>query len=101
MDQRIRDLKKRCVTMDATLTTMKTSHYDALEDDFNVVKLTVEQHTTRLRAMAHPSKGTKKIPYSPSVIPSHSVLSSAMTRHAETPYVPVRSEHGEETRDHG
>ena len=41
MDQRIRDLEKRCVTLDATLT-MKTSHYDALEDDVNIVKLAVE-----------------------------------------------------------
>ena len=36
MNQRIRDLEKRGVTLDATLI-MKTSHYDALEDDFNIV----------------------------------------------------------------
>ena len=58
MNQRIRDLEKRCVTLDATLT-MKTSHYDALEDDVNIVKLAVEQHTTRLRAIEHPSKGDR------------------------------------------
>ena len=51
MDQRIRDLEKHCMTLDATLT-MKTSHYDVLEDDLNVVKLEVEQHTTRFRALA-------------------------------------------------
>ena len=92
MDQRIRDLEKRCVTLDAILT-MNTSHYNALEGDFNVVKLTVEQHTTRFCAMEHSSKGTKNIPHSPSVVPeqtyptitilpSPSVLSSAMTKHA-------------------
>ena len=54
MDQRIRDLEKRCVTMDDTLT-MKTSHYDDLEDKFNVVKLAVEQHSSHLRDMKHPS----------------------------------------------
>ena len=70
------------------------------------MKLAVEQNTTRLRAMEHPSKGAEKIHHSHSVIPvqsnltSHSVLSSAMTKHAETRSVPVRSEHGEETRDH-
>ena len=101
MDQRIRDLKKYCVTLDATLT-MKTSHYDVLEHDFNIVKLAVEQHTTRLRAMEHPSKGAKKMHHSLSVVPvqshlpSPSVLSSAMTKHAKTSSVPVRSEHGEE-----
>ena len=71
MDQRIRDLEKRCVTLDAILT-MKTSHYDALEDNFNVVKLVVEQHTTRLRTMEHPSKGAKKIHHSNSVVPVQS-----------------------------
>ena len=87
---------------------MKTSLYDALEDDFNIVKLAVEQHITRFRTMEHPIKGTKKIPHSHSVVheqtytaitilPSPSVLFLAMTKHAETPYVPVRSEHGEET----
>ena len=102
MDQRIRDLEKRCVTLDATLT-MKTSHYDALEDDFNIVKLAVEQHTTRLRAIKHPSKGAKKMHHSHSVMPVQShllsppVLSSTLTKHAEAPSVPVRSEHGKET----
>ena len=102
MDQRIRDLEKRCVTLDVTLT-MKTSHYDALEDDFNIVKLAVEQHTTRLRAIEHPIKDDKKMHHSHSVIPVQShlptppVLSSAMTKHAEDPYIPVRSEHGKET----
>ena len=102
MDQRISDLEKRCVTLDATLT-MKTSHYDALEDDVNIVKLAVEQHTTCLRAIEHPSKGAKKLHHSHSVIPVEShipsppVLSSAMTKHAEAPSVPVRSEHGKET----
>ena len=102
MDQRIPDIEKRCVTLDATLT-MKTSHYDALEDDFNVVKLAVEQHTTtRLRSMERPNKGAKQIHHNPAVVyqqsylPSPSVLSSATTRHAETLSVPVRSEHGEE-----
>ena len=61
MDQRNRDLEKRCVTLDATLT-MKTSHYDALEDDFNILKLAVEQPTTRLRAMEHPNKGANNSP---------------------------------------
>ena len=68
MDQRIRDLEKRGVTLDATLT-MNTSHYHALEDDFNIVKLAVEQHITHLRAMAHHSKGAKKIHHSHTVIP--------------------------------
>ena len=31
MDQCIRDLEKRCITLDATLT-MKTSHYDDLKE---------------------------------------------------------------------
>ena len=75
MDQRIRDLEKRCVTLDATLT-MKTSHFDALQNDFNILKLAVEQHTTRLRAMEHPSKGAKKMHHSHSVIPVHSHLAS-------------------------
>ena len=102
MDQRIRDLEKRCVTLDATLT-MKTSHYDALEDDVNIVKLAGEQHTTRLRAIDHPSKCAKKLHHSHSVIPVQShipsppVLSSAMTKHADAPSVPIRSEHGKET----
>ena len=47
MGQRIHDLEKCCVTLYATLT-MKTSIYDAQEDDFNFVKLAVEQHTTAL-----------------------------------------------------
>ena len=102
MDQRIRDLEKHCMTLDATLT-MKTSHYDVLEDDLNVVKLAVEQHT-----MEHPRKGAKKISHIPSVVPqqtspantivpSPSVLSSEMTNHAETPSVPVRSEQRDDT----
>ena len=41
MDQRIRDLEKRCVTLGATLT-MNTSHSDALEDDYSIVKLAIE-----------------------------------------------------------
>ena len=107
MDQRIRDLEKHCMTLDATLT-MKTSHYDVLEDDLNFVKLAVEQHTTRFRAMEHPRKGAKKISHIPSVVPqqtspantivpSPSVLSSEMTNHAETPSVPVRSEQRDDT----
>ena len=74
-----------------------------LEDDYSIVKLAVEQHTTRLRAMEHPSKGAKKIHHSHSVIPVQSYLpsppglSSAITKHSDTPSVPVRSEHGEET----
>ena len=82
---------------------MNTSPYDALEDDFNVMKLAVEQHTTRLRAMEHHIKVIMKIPHSPSVIPeqtyipSPSVLPSEMTKHAETPSIPVMSEYGEET----
>ena len=95
------------MTLDATLT-MKTSHYDVLEDDLNVVKLAVEQHTTRFRAMEHPRKGAKKISHIPSVlpqqtspantiVPSPSVLSSEMTNHAETPSVPVRSEQRDDT----
>ena len=68
MDQHIRDLDNRCVTLDGTLT-MNTSHYDALEDDFNIGKLAVEQHTTRFRAMEHPSKGAKKMYHSPSGAP--------------------------------
>ena len=58
--------------------------------------------------MEYHSRGTKKIPHSLSVVPGKtfaaitilpypSVLSSAMTKHAETPSVPVRSEHDEET----
>ena len=53
--------------------------------------------------MEHPSKGAKKIHHSHSVIPVQSYLpsppglSSAITKHADTPSVPVRSEHGEET----
>ena len=99
MDQRIRALENHCVTLDPTLT-MKASHYDALEDEFNIVKLAVEQHITR---MEHPRKGAKKMHHSLSVVPVQSylpsppVLSSAMTKPAETPSVPVRSEHGEET----
>ena len=69
MDQRIHDLEKHCMTLDATLT-MKTSHYDVLEDNLNVVKLAVEQHTTRFRAMEHPRKGANKISHIPSVVPS-------------------------------
>ena len=101
-NQRIRDIEKRCVILDTTLT-MKTSHYDALEDDFNFVNMAVGQHTTRLRAMEHPSKGAKKMHHSLSIVPvqsylpSPSMLSSAMTKHAETTSVPVRLEHGEET----
>ena len=68
MDQLIRDLEKHCMTLDATLT-MKTSHYDVPEDDLNVVKLAVEQHTARFRAMEHPRKGAKRISHIPSVIP--------------------------------
>ena len=107
MDQCIRDLDKHCMTVDATLT-MKTSHYDVLEDHLNVVKLAVEQHTTRFRAMEHPRKGAKRISHIHSIvpqqtysantiIPSPSVLSSEMTNHAETPSVPVRSEQRDET----
>ena len=73
MDQRIYDLEKRCVTLGATLT-MKTSHHDALEDYFNIVKLVVEQHTTRLRAMKHHSKCSKKMHHSLSVVPVQSYL---------------------------
>ena len=107
MDQRIRDLEKHCVTLDATLI-MQTSHYDVLEDDLNVVKLAVEQHTTRFRAMEHPRKGAKRISHIPSVVPRQtypantfipppSVLSSEITNHPETPSVPVRSEQSDET----
>ena len=53
--------------------------------------------------MEHPSKGTKKIPHIPLVVPEQSyilffsVLTSVMTKHAETLSVPVRSEHREQT----
>ena len=72
MDQRIRYWEKHCMTLDTTLT-MKTSHYDVLKDDLNVVKLAVdEQHTTRFRAMEHPRKGAKRISHIPSVVPQQS-----------------------------
>ena len=88
---------------------MKMSHYDVLGDDLiYVVKLVVEQHTTRFRAMEHPRKYAKRISYIPSVVPQQTypantifpspfVLSSEITNLAETPSVPVRSEHSDET----
>ncbi len=50
MDHRIRTLEKHINTLDANVV-LKTANYDSLEEDVNVMKLAVGQHTERFRRM--------------------------------------------------
>lgn len=50
MDQRIRELERLHNTLDARVT-LKASRQDTMDDDLNIVKLAVDQHTNRFRSM--------------------------------------------------